>query len=77
MTTCVNKQNQIHPPRPKGKRVDALGNDRRKLYFKCGNSTMLFAENLTENGCKAAISHVSTILEKLGSKIEGKFIITR
>jgi hypothetical protein len=70
-------QNQVHPPRPKWKRVDAKGNDNRRLFFKCGNSTMLFARGLTENGCKAAISHVSSIMEKLGSKVEGKFIITR
>jgi len=75
--TKVKSQNQVHPPLPKKKRVDNLGNDRRRAYFKCGNSTMLLAQGLTENGVKAVANALENILSDLGSKLEGKIICTR
>lgn len=71
--------NQVHPPRPKKARVDAQGNDRRKLWLKDGHTTMLFCEGLTENGCKALINTINTSLIKLGQKAlsNNRFLITK
>lgn len=73
----MKKANQPHPPLPKKKRVDALGNDKRRLWLKDGNSTMLFASGLTENACKVVIESVNSTLDKLSTKTKPKFLITR
>lgn len=70
----IARKNQMHLP--KGK-VDKLGNDRNKLYFKCGNSSMLFCKDVTENGAKALLMHMHTMAERLNIKIQGTFILTR
>lgn len=78
-TTYVRQSNQVHPPLPKRKRVDAQGNDKRKLWLKDGRTTMLFVEGLTENGCKAFINHINTMLIRLGNKAlpQNRFLITK
>ena len=42
-----NKQNQVHPPLPKRKRVDAQGNDRKRMILKDHGATMIVAEGCT------------------------------
>lgn len=69
--------NQVHPPLPKKQRVDAQGNDKRRMYFKEGNSTMLFCRGVTVNAAKAIEQNIRSMLEKLGTSLEGHFIITR
>lgn len=69
-------KNQVNPPLPKKKRVDSLGNNRKRVFFKSGNSTMLFCKGLTENGAKALENAISDACVKLGTKMEGIFIIT-
>lgn len=76
MDNKVKKQNQLRPPLPKKKRVDVAGNDKRKVYFKSGNSTMLLAKGLTENGAKVVQNVLENILTDLGTKLEGKLIWT-
>ena len=73
---AYKQQNQLHPPLPKKKRVDKLGNDSRRVYFKCGNSSMLFCKGLTENGYKALKDAIDDIAHKLGTTIEGILIST-
>jgi hypothetical protein len=70
-------QNQEHPPLPKKKRVDAQGNDKKRIYFKSGNSSMLFCKGITENGYKALVSSLNDLANKLGTKIEGNLICTQ
>ena len=70
-------QNQEHPPLPKKKRVDAQGNDRKRVYFKSGNSSMLFCKGLTENGYKTLVRSLIDIATKLGTRIEGTLICTQ
>jgi hypothetical protein len=72
-------KNQQHPPLPKKKRVDANGNDKRKLWLKEGTATMLFAKGLTENGCKALINAINSSLISMGQNAlpNNKFLITR
>jgi hypothetical protein len=76
MDSKVKKQNQLHPPLPKKKRVDVAGNDKRRVYFKSGNSTMLLAKGLTENGAKVVQNVLENILTDLGTKLEGRLIWT-
>ena len=76
MIAKVHK-NQEHPPLPKKKRVDAQGNDKKRIYFKSGNSSMLFCKGITENGYKALVSSLSDIATKLGTRIEGTLICTQ
>lgn len=75
----TKKTNQQHPPLPKKRRTDALGNDKRRLWLKDGNSTMLFASGLTENSCKAIIECINSTLNKLSASKKSlpKFLITR
>lgn len=70
-------QNQEHPPLPKKKRVDAQGNDKKRIYFKSGNSSMLFCKGITENGYKALVRSLNVIANKLGTKLEGHLICTQ
>ena len=75
----ITQRNQVHNPLTKKKRVDATGNDKRRLWLKEGSATMLFVKGLTENGCKALISSINDSLVKLGNKPlpKNKFLITR
>lgn len=79
MNAKIKAQNQQHPPLPKKKRVDSNGNDKRKLWLKEGNATMLFVNGLTENGCKALINTINSSLIAMGQKVlpNNKFLITR
>lgn len=75
----IAQRNQVHSPLPKKKRVDVLGNDRRRLWLKDGSTTMLFVNGLTESGCKALINSINSTLEKLGQQKlpNNKFLITK
>jgi len=42
-----SNQNQVHPPLPKKKRVDAQGNDRKRMILKDHGATMIIAEGCT------------------------------
>lgn len=79
MKNNLPKQNQVHPPLPKKKRVDERGNDLRKLWMRDGQTTMPFVHGLTEAGCKALINTINTTLVKLGQKPlpKNKFLITK
>lgn len=71
------KKNQLYPPLPKKKRVDKLGNDRRRLWFKSGNSTMLICQGVTENAAKVISESLKDICDKMGTKLEGTLRCTR
>ena len=74
--TQVKTKNQVHPPK-KGPTQDKEGNNRYRLFFKSGNSTMLFAKDLTRPAIKALTYQIDNSMSKLGSKIEGQWIITK
>ena len=69
-------QNQLHQPRKKTKTVDKLGNQRRRTWFKCGNSTMLFTE-CTPEAAKCLNRSLKELLQAYGCKLEGTFIVTK
>lgn len=75
----MQTRNQVHPPLPKKKRVDAQGNDKRKLWLRDGKTTMPFVEGLTEGACRALINTINSTLIKLGHDTlpTQKFLITR
>ena len=77
MSSTLKKQNQLNPPLPKKKRVDKLGNDRRRLWLKAGNSTMLVCKSVTENAAKVISESLEDLCKKLGTKLEGNLICTR
>lgn len=56
--------------------VDKNGNKFVKVWFKEGNSTMLFCK-ATENGAKALINGLNTFARNLGVTLNGKFIYTK
>lgn len=74
---AMRTQNQVNPPLPKKKRLDSLGNNRKRMFFKSGNATMLFCKGLTENGCKVLEDKINEFMTAIGTSLEGKFIITQ
>jgi hypothetical protein len=61
----VKEQNQQHPPLPKKKRVDAQGNDRRRLFAKSGNATLQIAYGLTKEACDVLVQSIEQSIKNL------------
>lgn len=66
-------QNQQNPPLPKKKRVDSVGNDRRRFIAKSGNATLILASGLTTNACNALEKTIRDSINKLGGTVECSF----
>ena len=77
MAMATRTRNQQNPPLPKKKRVDAVGNDRRRLFVKTGTATLVLAKMPTSNAAELSIDHVTNMIEKLGGTIECSFLIAR
>lgn len=75
--TAIYVRNQEHPPLPKRKRVDAQGNNRKRMFFKKGDASMLFCKGITEEAARAFENSMRDTAKKLGVTIEGNFIITQ
>ena len=73
----ISKTNQQNPPLPKKKRVDTLGNSKRRVFAKSGTATLLLVSGITEPGADAFINSVRNYAERLGGKIECNFLVTR
>ena len=69
--------NQQNPPLPKKKRVDTLGNSKRRVFAKSGNATLLLVSGITEPGADAFISSLKDNAAKLGGKVECTFLVAR
>lgn len=68
--------NQLHPPRKKNrKKVDL--NVRKRIFFKCGESSMLFCKDITVPASKALISSIKDTMSKLGVELKGNFIVVQ
>lgn len=61
-------QNQNHPPLPKKKRVDVQGNDKRRVFVKSGNATMMLAKGLNKNACDILESKIVNAIKDLGGE---------
>ena len=77
MSTTQKSANQLHSPKPAKERVDKLGNSYYRLWFKSGNSTMLFAKALTKEAIMCFISNADKYLSQIHGKREGKWLITK
>jgi hypothetical protein len=53
-----------------------MGNERFKVYFKSGTSSMLFCDGVTKPAADSMIKRLLEHMEKLGTVPKGKFIIT-
>lgn len=73
----MSKTNQQNPPLPKKKRVDTLGNSRRRVFAKSGTATLLLASELTEPAADAFINSMRDNTVRLGGKLECNFLVTR
>lgn len=73
----MEEKNQIHNPRQKKHTTDNLGNERVRLWYKSGNSTMLLTSGLTKWGAQSFNRNLKVLLSKYGCKLEGTLIITR
>lgn len=62
----VKEQNQQHPPLPGKKRVDAQGNDRRRLFAKSGTATLQIAHGLTKAQCDVLIDAIEQAIKNIG-----------
>lgn len=60
----------------KSESTDKNGNRYVRVWFKEGNSTMLFCK-ATENGAKALINGLKTFAKNLDVTLNGKFIYTK
>lgn len=67
--------NQLHPPRPKSRRGVDL-NVRKRVYYKDGDSSMLFCKDITIPASKVLIESIKDNMKKLGVELKGHFIIT-
>ena len=63
MSKAINQQN---PPLPKKKRVDAQGNDKRRLFAKSGTATLQIAYGLTQEACDALVASIEQSIKNLG-----------
>ena len=72
----MQKVNQLHPPRKKyPNEIDEGENRKRKIFYKDGNSSMLFCKGATNAAAKVLISSLRENAKKLGVELEGNFII--
>lgn len=64
----MKEQNQQHPTLPKKKRVDVQGNDKRRVFVKSGNATMMLAKGLTKNACDILETKILDTIDALGGE---------
>ena len=70
----MRERNQNLPPLPKKKRVDVKGNDKRRVFVKSGNATMMLAKGLTKNACDILESKIVNAIKDLGGECTCSFI---
>jgi hypothetical protein len=64
----MKEANQQHPTPPKKRRVDAKGNDKRRVFVKSGNATMMLAKGLTKNACDILETKILDTIDALGGE---------
>lgn len=70
----MKEQNQNHPPLPKKKRVDDQGNDKRRVFVKSGNATMMLAKGLNKNACDILEQRILNEIKNLGGECTCGFL---
>ena len=70
----AKQQNQQNPPRPKKKRMDAKGNDYRRIFVKSGTATLMLADGLTDNACDILMTKIEESIKSLGGNLRCSFL---
>jgi hypothetical protein len=70
----MKEMNQNRPPLPKKKRVDVQGNDKRRVFVKSGNATMMLAKGLNKNACDILESKIVNAIKDLGGECTCSFL---
>ena len=70
----MKEMNQNHPTLPKKKRMDVQGNDKRRVFVKSGNATMMLAKGLSKNACDILESKIVNAIKDLGGECTCSFI---
>ena len=70
----MKETNQNHPPLPKKKRVDVQGNDKRRVFVKSGNATMMLAKGLNKNACDILETKIVDTIKALGGECTCSFL---
>lgn len=70
----MKEMNQNHPTLPKKKRMDVQGNDKRRVFVKSGNATMMLAKGLTKNACDILESKIVNAIKDLGGECTCSFL---
>lgn len=73
----MKQRNQVHNPMKKTKTTDSLGNDRRRLWIKKSDCTMLFCKGITKNAAESLEVIIDNYLKRLNLKKEITFITTK
>ena len=60
--------NQNHSTLPKKKRMDVQGNDKRRVFVKSGNATMMLAKGLSKNACDILETKILDTIDALGGE---------
>lgn len=73
----VHIKNQLIRQRKDKSSVDKVGNQRFRLFFKSGNTTILVAKGLTRNQIKILTGEFKLNLNNYNSKIEGVWLVVK
>lgn len=68
--------NQPHPPRRKNHKKADL-NVRKSVYYKDGDSTMLFCKDVTIPMARLIVQNVKLALKRLDVNMKGNLIVTQ
>lgn len=63
---AAKEMNQQHPLQPKTKRMDARGNDKRRLFAKSGTATLQIAYGLTQAQCDVLVDAIEQAIKNIG-----------
>lgn len=66
---AIRSKNQQNPPLPKRKRVDAQGNNRKRMILKDGGATMIIAQGCTAENYDCAWERFKRDIEAGGGKV--------
>lgn len=67
--------NQMHTPRHRAQEDDRH-EETIRMYFKCGNSSMLFVKGLTYTRATTFEARINRLCREYGINLEGTFIKT-
>lgn len=70
------RKQTLRTPEPKAKRI-IPEQEKCKMFFKSGNSTMLLCKGMTKLAANNLDIYIDRFCKQHGSKLEGQFIFTK